>query len=268
MSVLKTVRSGRELLPPRIVLYGTEGVGKSTFGASAPAPVFVPTEDGLGQLDCARFPLAESLQDVLAALAALYAEPHDYRTVVVDILDWLERPVFDELCRRYEAASVEKGDGGYGKGYVHALGYWRRVLAVLDRLRLERGMAVVCIAHAKVERFEDPEASAYDRHAPRLHKHAAALVCEWADAVLFAGRKVRVRREDAGFNRTRGIATAVGHDGGERVLRTVGGPGCVAKNRYCLPPELPLSWPAFVAAMTASQPQPSPDPVLGDEHDG
>jgi hypothetical protein len=116
-------------------------------------------------------------------------------------------------------------------------------------------MVVVMIAHSKVERFEDPESSPYDRYSPRLNKHAAALVSEWSDAVLFATRKIRTQSEDAGFNRKRTIAHAIGKDGGERILRCVGGPTCVAKNRYGITDELPLSWAAFIHALSNNQPQ-------------
>jgi hypothetical protein len=254
MSLLEQIHKGKQALPPRLVLYGTEGIGKSTFAASAPAPVFIQTEDGLGELDCDKFPLAKGLEDVLAALYSLLSDEHDYQTVVIDSLDWLERLIFDELCRQYNVSSIEKVDGGYAKGYTHALVHWRSVLTLLNRLRTERGMIVLCIAHAKVEKFEDPEATSYDRYSPRLHKHACGLVCEWADAVIFATRKIRVQSEETGFNRKRGIAHALGKDGGERVLRTIGGPSCVAKNRYSLPEQLPLSWDAFIRSFT----QPSP----------
>ena len=110
--------------------------------------------------------------------------------------------------------SIEKVDGGYSKGYMHALTHWREIVELLNALRNDRGMVVVLIAHAKVEKFEDPESAAYDRYSPRLHKHAAALVCEWCDAVLFATRKFRTQSEDAGFNRKRAIANAIGKDGG------------------------------------------------------
>ncbi len=105
-------------------------------------------------------------------------------------------------------------------------------------------MAIVLIAHAAVERFEDPEHSAYDRYAPRLHKKACSLVCEWVDAVLFASRRMRV-------DSTTGRAAPVGADGGERILRTNGSPTCIAKNRFGLPTELALSWTAFVEALNA-----------------
>jgi hypothetical protein len=253
MSMLASIQRGKQSMPPRLVLYGTEGIGKSTFGSQAPQPIFVQTEDGLNEIACDKFPLATTLEHVLAALAALHAEPHEYQTVVVDSLDWLERLIFDELCRQFNVTSIEKVDGGYAKGYTHALTHWRQVLSLLNRLRVERGMVVLCIAHAKVEKFEDPESTAYDRYSPRLNKHACGLICEWADAVLFASRKIRVQTEEAPFNRKRGLAFALGKDGGERVLRTIGGPSCIAKNRYSLPEELPLSWPAFMAALTNHQ---------------
>jgi hypothetical protein len=253
MSLLQTIHRGRQPMPPRLVLYGTEGIGKSTFASEAPKPIFVQTEDGLAEIDCDKFPLARTFEEVQAALAALDAEVHDYQTVVIDSLDWLERLIWDLLCRHHNVSSIEKVDGGYAKGYTHALTYWREVVDALDRLRGGRGMAVVCIAHAKVEKFEDPEAAAYDRYSPRLNKHASALVCEWSDAVLFATRKFRTQTEDAGFGRKRAIAAAVGSGGGERVLRCVGGPTCVAKNRYGINEELPFSWAAFMNALANDQ---------------
>ena len=250
MSMLSRIHRGKEPLPPRLVLYGTEGIGKSTVASEAPSPVFIQTEDGLAEIDCDKFPLATRLEDVQAALQELFSETHDYQTVVIDSLDWLERLIWDELCRQYNVTSIDKVDGGYAKGYTHALTYWRQILDSLSRLRTERGMVVICIAHSKIEKFEDPEATAYDRYSPRLHKHACALVCEWSDAVLFATRKIRVQSEDAGFNRKRGIAHGLGRDGGERVIRAIGSPSCVAKNRYMIPEELPLSWPALMSALT------------------
>jgi hypothetical protein len=255
MSFLSRVHRGRESKPPRILCYGVEGIGKSTFGSQAPKPVFIQTEDGLDEIDTDKFPLATSYEQVVAALADLRNEQHDYETVVIDSLDWLERLVFDKLCAEHNVASIEQVAGGYSKGYTLALSFWREIIDHLNVLRNTRGMVVLLIAHSKVERFEDPESSPYDRFAPRLHKHAAALVSEWCDAVLFATRRIRTQSEDAGFNRKRTIAHAIGKDGGERILRCVGGPSCVAKNRYGITEELPLSWAAFIQALTNNQPQ-------------
>ncbi|MFV0489435.1 MAG: ATP-binding protein [Vibrio fluvialis] len=217
----------------------------STFGSQAPKPIFIQTEDGLDEIECDRFPLATKHDEVTAALKTLVNEKHDYETIVIDSLDWLERLVWDKLCEQYAVASIEKVDGGYARGYMLALSLWREVLDILNCLR-NRGMVVVLIAHSKVERFEDPESSPYDRYSPRLHKHASALINEWCDAVLFATRKMRTQSEDGGFNRKRTIAHAVGKDGGERIMRAYGSPSRVAKNRYGIAEELPLSWNAFV----------------------
>jgi hypothetical protein len=253
MSMLSRIERGRTPMPPRVIVYGTEGIGKSTFASGAPRPVFIQTEDGLGQIECDKLPLAESFEDVHLALVELQTEQHDYETVVVDSLDWLERLIWDAVCKEYGVKSIEKADGGYARGYSHALVYWRQIIDALNTLRNERNMVVLLIAHTKIERFADPEFAAYDRYSPRLHKHAAALISEWGDAVLFATRKIRTETEDAGFNRTRTIANAIGKDGGERILRCVGGPSCIAKNRFGIVEELPLSWAAFMTALTNSQ---------------
>ena len=245
----QNIHRGRKHTPPRLLIYGTEGIGKSTLAAAAPSPIFIPTEDGLDQIDCASFPLARNLVDVENALRVLINEQYDFETVVIDSADWLERLVWDALCEQYGVTSIEKVDGGYARGYTHALTHWRRILSDLNTLRLQRGMCVILLAHAKVEKFEDPEHSPYDRYSPRLHKHVTALLAEWSDAVLFATRKIITKTESGGFGRNRTTAAGLGQNGGERILRTVGSPACVAKNRYSLPSELPLSWSVLMQAM-------------------
>jgi hypothetical protein len=249
MSLLESITTGRENRPPRMIIYGQEGIGKSTIGSCAPNPIFIQTEDGLGEIDCQKFPLAKSVKDVVLALTALRDEQHNFQTVVIDSADWLERLIFDEVCRDFGVKSIEKADGGYGRGYVHALTHWRKIVSLLQELRDKRNMIVIIIAHSKVERFEDPENAAYDRYTPRLHKHAASLLCEWADAVLFACKKVRITKDSS----DRSIAAPIGAAGGDRILRTIGSPACIAKNRYNMPQELPLVWDALFLALTGKE---------------
>jgi len=253
VKLLEQVQSGKQPAPRRVMLYGTQGIGKSTFGSMAPKPIFIQTEDGLGEIDCKKFPLAEKFDQVIAALSELYTEEHPYRTVVVDSLDWLERLIWYEVCRKRGVESIE--DIGFAKGYTFALMQWRQFLEGLTALRNERGMMVLLIAHAKIERFENPETDSYDRYAPRLHKLASALVQEWCDEVLFASYKVYTKVTDEGFNRKK----AKGCGTGERVIRTTERPAHVAKNRLNLPDELPLDWNAYAQYL--------PKPNGGDKND-
>lgn len=239
MTLLSRVQRGRRRAPRRIQVYGTSGIGKTTFGSKAPGPIFIPTEDGLDDVDCEHFPLLTKFEEVIQALADLYREDHAYQTVVIDSLDWLERLIWADVCRKRRIESIE--DVGYGKGYVLALTQWREVLDGLSALRNDKGMTILLIAHAKIETFHNPETESYDRYVPRLHRLASALVQEWCDEVLFATYKIYTKQVDEGFNRKR----MQGIGAGERILRTTERPTHVAKNRLGLPDELPLEWDAY-----------------------
>lgn len=232
--------------PPRIVLYGPHGVGKTTFAATAPNPVVIQTEDGLGALDVANFPLARTFGDVMEAFGALYTEDHDFETLIVDSLDWLEPLIWAETAKRNNWSDLETP--GYGKGYLAALDVWREYLDAVNGLRDDKNMAVIQTAHAQITRFDSPETDPYDRYGIKLQKRASELVQEHADMVLFANFKVSVTKTDAGFNKkvTRGIGA------GQRTLYTEERPAFLAKNRHRLPPELTLDWQALAQAMTDS----------------
>ncbi len=176
MSLLSQVQHGKYPAPRRCMIYGTQGVGKSSWAASADRPVFLQTEDGLGEIDCAKFPLATCFADILKQLTELRTTQHNFGTVALDSLDWLERLIWREVCTRKNVKNIE--DIGFQKGYAFALDEWRAVIDALDALRRQRAMPIILIAHSKIEKFQTPEDSAYDRFSPRLHKLAASLVME------------------------------------------------------------------------------------------
>lgn len=239
--------------PPILTVLGGPGIGKTTFAAGMPAPIFIQTEDGLGALDVEAFPLASNYESVLDALGLLYSEDHGYETLVLDSLDWLEPLIWERVCRDHSIPNIEAL--GYGKGYVEALSYWRLLLQGIKALRDDRNMLVCLIAHSQIVRISDPVHPEYDSHDLKMHRKASALVDEFSDIIAFASLKTVAKSEDAGFGqkRTRAITS------GERIMHTVGAPAYTAKNRYSLPDPLPLSWAALadaLAASVASQPDP------------
>lgn len=234
-SILSSIQRGRVVQPPRLVLYGMEGIGKSTFAANFPAPVFVQTEDGLGQIDCARFPLAKSSNDVILQLSALLKEKNDFQTIVIDSLDWLERLIWDAVCKESKVDSIEKI--GYGKGYVNALTTWREILNLLNALH-DSNKIILLLAHAIAEDYSDPEIVNMKRFTPRLHKTARSLIAEWADAVFLATRK---------------FGAAKGDQDNPRILRTEASPFQVAKSRFSIPAEMPLDANLVLSAIRQAQ---------------
>jgi hypothetical protein len=236
---LEAVQTGRLQRPKRVLLYGCEGIGKSTFAASAPRPIFIGAEDGTAQLDVARFPEPKTWSEAGEAIATLGTAAHDYRTVVLDTLDWIEPLCWAHVCEAAKKPDIEAF--GYGKGYVAALDQWRLLLASLDRLRAARGMHIVLLAHSHIRTFRNPEGDDFDRYELKLNTKAAGLCKEWCDALLYAAYETLTHTED---NRTRGVST------GARLIHTERRAAFDAKNRYDLPEKLPLSWADFEAAMT------------------
>ena len=240
-SIRKTTTSA-----PLVLLYGTSGVGKTTFASQAPAPVFIQTEQGEGRLTLDAFPLVESFDDVLTALANLIEQDHAFKTLVVDSLDHLENHIHAATCKdNGQKENIEAF--GFGKGYVLASEKWRTLTRALTTLRSRRDMTIVLIAHAHIRRHQDPTSEAYDRYEPKLHKLASAWMQESCDIVGFARHVVKIQKDASAFgSRARAVGT------GTRELCLSEAPAYLAKNRHGLPESVDLDWSAFSHALTTS----------------
>ena len=246
MSFLEQVKKGKVIKPLVLVIYGPSGVGKSTFGSEMKAPVYLGAEDGANNLDVARFPQVRSFADCMAAVKELTEGKHDFQTLVVDSLDWIEPLVNAEVCAKAGVQNIE--EIGYGKGHIAALKLWQDFVHALGALREKRGMHLCLIAHAQIKPVNDPkETRQYDRYSLKLHEKASALFTEFADAVLFATFEVYFKTAEN--NKAKAQTT------GLRVMHTVWKPWAVAKSRFNLPETLPLSFEALEAAIKADAPK-------------
>lgn len=236
------VSRGRVARPQKAVIYGPEGVGKSTLAGGLPDPVFLDTEGGTHHLDVVRFDSAATWEEITAAVAQIASTQHGFRTLVVDTADWLEKRLAEHLCRKHHKESIE--DFGYGKGWVLLGEEFARFLGSLDAL-LARGMHVVFLAHSTVRKFEAPDqAGSYDRFELKLCKQVAPVLKEWADALLFATYVTRTVEKDNG--KLRGVG------GKERVLFCTHAAAYDAKNRHGLPDRLPFSAEALAPVFGAA----------------
>ncbi len=242
---LDAITDGAITGPMRLLVYGVEGVGKSSCGACAPAPVFLGPEDGLENLGhVKRFPEPHEWQDVLDAVESLIAKESAFKTLVVDTVDWIEPLLWAHICKQDGKASIE--DFGYGKGYTKALDGWRVLLSLLERLRKTRGMNIILLAHCHVKTWKNPEGEDFDRYMLKIHDKAAGLLKEWVAAVLFANYETFADK-DKRTQRVKGIST------GERYLYTERTAAYDAKNRFNLPPQIRLDWDELEAAIRAGE---------------
>lgn len=238
---LASVKKGILDTPVRVLIYGAEKVGKSTFAAGAPSPIFLGAENGTERLDVERLQ-PSTWAEALAWVDELAVDKHDYKTLVVDPVNWLE-PLCWAAVIGDSGGSIEDVGGGYGKGYTAALSLWRELVLGLEKC-WHRGMHVVLVAHSHVRSFQNPEGPAFDRYELAMNPKAAGLLKQWVDAVLFA-RLETFTKEDKATKRAKGYSS------GARIVHTQPCAAYDAGARWKMPDDLPLSWSDFYDAVQA-----------------
>ena len=230
MAIVKGITN----MPKKVVIYGPEGIGKSTFASKFPSPVFIDTEGSTKYMDVARFEKTESWDDILLQINEAMAVG-SYKTIIVDTVDWADLMCIKAVCSRLNVTGIE--DIGYGKGYVYVSEEFKKLLDKLEDC-VNRGFNVVMTAHAQMRKFEQPEEmGAYDRWEMKLSKKAAPMVKEWSDMLLFANYKTMVVEE----SKTK-VKKATG---GQRVMYATHHPCWDAKNRFGLPDQMDFSYDAI-----------------------
>lgn len=247
-----SVTTGVQTAPVKTVLYGPEGIGKSTFASHFPDPVFIDTEGGTKRLDVARLPQPTSWAMLLDEVAEVRKGNVPCSTLVIDTADWAERLCIQAVCARAKVNGIE--DFGYGKGYTYVKEEFAKLLDALEEV-LNAGHNVVVLAHAAITKFEQPDAVGnYDRWSMKTSKQVAPLLREWCDMLLFANYKTVVEKAGSSPNAKNKAS------GGKRVLYTTHHPCWDAKNRFGLPDEVPFEYASIAACIPGTTPAPAPQP--------
>jgi hypothetical protein len=243
------ITRGKQATASRVVIYGTEGIGKSTLGAQFPKPLILDTEEGTHHLDVARVACHDWVT-LEGAMLELGRDRQGFETVVIDSADWAERLLKNHLCQKHNKRSIE--DFSYGKGFVMLAEAFASILAAADSL-VRSGVHVAFVAHSQVRRTNPPDQDeGYDRYELSLTKHTAPLVREWADALLFCNYRLKLVEGQDGRTKAKG--------GKERLVYAERSAAWDAKNRYGLAAELPMSIdslaPLFAGTPAPAAPKP------------
>ena len=227
----------------RVIVYGPEGIGKSTFASKFPGAIFIDTEGSTKRLNVKRFDKPSSWTMLLEEVKYVRDHPELCMTLVIDTADWAEQLASNHICSVNHKQSIE--DFGYGKGYTKLYEEFGRLLDLLNEV-ISKGINVVLTAHAKMRKFEQPdELGAYDRWEMKLSKNVAPIVKEWADTVLFVNYKTFVIKDEKTDSRKA--------QGGRRVMYTNHHPCWDAKNRWGLPDKCPLDYAAIAPYILGSE---------------
>lgn len=249
------ITSGVLSNPIKTVIYGPEGIGKSSFAAKFPEPLFIDTEGSTARMDVRRLPAPTSFAMIEEEIRYVISNPNVCKTLVLDTADWAEKLCRVAVCAKNSKSGLE--DFGYGKGYSYLFEDFGRMLNLLDSVA-ERDVHIVITAHAAMRKFEQPdESGAYDRWELKLSNaqkcSIANMVKEWADMVLFANYETFVIKKKDEKNKVAG---------GNRVMYTTHHPCWDAKNRFGLPEKLPFDFSHISHLFHTSATQTTVPPVV------
>ena len=239
------ITSGKIAKAQKIVIYGPEGIGKSTFLSRFPGVAFIDIEGSTANMDVRRLPKPSSWTMLIDEITAVRnGDFPGIGTLAIDTADWAEILCDSHVCTSHKVTGIE--DFGYGKGYTYAEEEFGKMLNLLQEI-VDRGTNVTVAAHAQMRKFEQPdEQGAYDRWELKLDKRTASLLKEWSDMLLFATYETFVIKGKTAMDKNK-------VQGGQRIIYTTHHPCWDAKNRFDLPEKINMDFSEIARCIPNSE---------------
>lgn len=235
------ITTGKQVQPVKGIVYGVEGIGKTTWAAKWPKPLFIDVENGSWQLDVSRV-VPETFAEFKNVINQIAEDNQGFQTLVIDSVDWLETMMIKHICMEAGINSIEKYEKGYGKGWSKLAEDWAHLLDQLDRIRLQKRMNILLVAHSRIKRYEPADDSGHDRYTLTLAEKSADVVKKWSDLTLFV-KYDTFTIEENGKVKVKG--------GDKRVMFSKYHPCWDAKNRYGLPDKMPFEFEPIAGIFNA-----------------
>ena len=243
------ITTGKQVQPVKGIVYGVEGIGKTTWAAKWPKPLFIDVENGSWQLDVSRV-VPETFAEFKNIIQQIAEDNQGFQTLVIDSADWLETMMVKHICMEAGINSIEKYEKGYGKGWNKLAEDWAHLLDQLDRIRLKKRMNILFVAHSRIKRYEPADDTGHDRYTLTMAEKSADVLKKWSDLTLFVKYDTFTVEED-GKVKVKG--------GDKRVMYSKFHPCWDAKNRYGLPDKMPFEFDQ-IAGIFQRNPEPETEP--------
>lgn len=226
-------------MPPKIILYGRNGIGKSYFASSAPSPIFLDLDENIYELPVISNRTLgvdlKTFEDVLGFMGLLFNEEHEFKTLVIDSLSSLERLITQKVL--YDNHVNSLASFKYGQGNLKMIPLWEEFFTKLKKLWKRKSMTILLLGHDRERREETVSGISYTQHQLNLYDKASEILRNWCSCVLFAEDEIELSEESVEFKKK-----VPKTKNSTRILHTDGGTAFLAKNTYNLPPSLPLNW--------------------------
>lgn len=227
------IQTGQELKPIRTIIYGVEGIGKTTIASKFPKPLFIDLEGSCGRYGFDRVEVA-NFNKLIGTIDEFAKDPSGYKTLVIDTLDKCERLCTDSVLAADGKGKKSLADFAYGKGSVILAAEMEKLLPHLDSV-IYAGVHIVLLAHAVTRKFELPEElGTFDKWELKLDKKVCPIFKEWCDLLLFGQYENNIISDQNG--KKKAVSS------GNRILQTSHAACWDAKNRLGLPETIDFSF--------------------------